>query len=146
MHAWLVRHGEMSWNHVRRFQGARDAELSARGREQAARLAATLAGERFDAVYTSPLRRCRETAAACAGRLGLVPIAVDDLREVSLGDWEGLTVESVVERYGDHYWRWLAAPADHAPPGGEPMAARKTRVTAAVEAIQARHPAGRSSS
>ncbi len=75
--------------------------------------------------------------------VGLVPIAVDDLREVSLGDWEGLTVETVVERYGDHYWRWLAAPGDHAPPGGEPMAALKMRVTAAVGAIQARHPAGR---
>jgi len=143
MEAWLVRHGESTWNHARRFQGARDAELSARGLEQAERLAGALAGGRFDAVYTSPLRRARETAEACAARLGLAPTVLEDLREVGLGDWEGLAVEVVVERYGDQYWRWLTAPGDHPPPGGEPLEALQRRVMAALEAIHGRHPAGR---
>lgn len=43
MHVWLVRHGESTWHQARRFQGARDAELSPRGREQARTLADRLA-------------------------------------------------------------------------------------------------------
>lgn len=140
---WLVRHGESTWNQDRRFQGARDAELSARGREQARALARALTGRPLDAVYTSPLSRARDTAAACADALGLRPVVLDDLREVGLGEWEGLPVETVVERYGDHYWRWLTLPGAHPPPGGEPMAALQRRVAAALEAICARHAEGR---
>jgi alpha-ribazole phosphatase len=143
MEAWLVRHGETAWNRARRFQGARDIELSDRGRAQAARLGAALAGERFDAVYTSPLRRARDTAAACGARLDLAPVALDGVREVGLGEWEGLPVETVVERYGDHYHRWLAAPAANPPPGGEPLGELQRRVSAAVESLAARHPDGR---
>jgi broad specificity phosphatase PhoE len=140
---WLVRHGESTWNQDRRFQGARDAELSARGREQARALARALAGVRVDALYTSPLSRARDTAAVCADALGLRPIVLDDLREVGLGEWEGLPVETVVERYGDHYWRWLTRPGDHPPPGGEPLAALQRRVAAAIERARARHGDGR---
>jgi len=96
-----VRHGESTWNQARRFQGARDAELSPQGREQAARLAAALAGEAFDALYTSPLSRARDTAAACAAALGLSATAVADLGEVGLGDWEGLSVEAVPREEAD---------------------------------------------
>ena len=143
MQLWLVRHGESTWNQDRRFQGARDAELSERGREQARALARALAGMRVDALYTSPLGRARDTAMACGEALGVRPVVVDDLREVGLGEWEGLPVETVVERYGDHYWRWLTLPGDHPPPGGEPMAALQRRVTAAIEAIRAPHAGGR---
>jgi alpha-ribazole phosphatase len=137
---WLVRHGETVWNRERRFQGARDVELSARGREQAAALASALAGHAFAALYTSPLGRARETAAACGAVLGLEATVAPDLREVGLGDWEGLTVDTVVERDGDGYWRWLTRPADHRPPGGEPMDAFQRRVTCALDGLGARHP------
>jgi alpha-ribazole phosphatase len=137
---WLVRHGETAWNSERRFQGARDVELSARGREQATSLAHALAGHSFAALYTSPLSRTRETAAACAATLGLAPTPVDDLREMSLGDWEGLTVETVVERHGDHYWRWLTSPAEHPPPGGEPVERFQGRVVAAIARLAAGPP------
>lgn len=140
---WLVRHGQSTWNQVRRFQGAQDAELSDRGRAQARALAGALAATAFDAFYTSPLRRARDTARACAEAVGLEPEPVDELREVGLGDWEGLPVETVVERYGEHYWRWLTMPADYPPPGGEPMAALQARVGAAIERIRLRHPTGR---
>jgi broad specificity phosphatase PhoE len=142
MDLWLARHGETAWNHARRFQGARDVELSTRGREQAARLADGLADRRFDALYTSPLARCRETAAACAARLDLVPEVVDDLREVGLGEWEGLTVDAVVASDREAYWRWLTAPGHNPPPGGERMDDLQRRVTGAIAAIEVRHPGG----
>jgi alpha-ribazole phosphatase len=142
MELWLVRHGETAWNRERRFQGAQDAPLSERGHAQAAALTRALAGRSFAALYTSPLSRARDTAAACAATLGLTPAPVDDLREMSLGDWEGLTVDTVVERYGDRYWRWLTSPAAHPPPGGEPVERFQTRVAAAVDRLAATHPDG----
>ena len=110
MECWLVRHGESTWNSERRFQGTLDAPLSARGRAQASALAAGLADTRFDALYTSPLSRARDTAAACAERLGLEAVPLDELREICLGDWEGLTLEAVLAREGEYYRRWLERP------------------------------------
>jgi broad specificity phosphatase PhoE len=143
MELWLVRHGESTWNSVRRFQGGLDAPLSSRGREQARALAAGLAAVRFDALYTSPLSRARETAAPCEAVLGLEAVALDDLREVGLGDWEGLTLETVMTRDEDRYQRWLHAPVDHPPPGGEPMVALAERVRRALARLAARHVVGR---
>jgi probable phosphoglycerate mutase len=143
MECWLVRHGESTWNSERRFQGTLDAPLSARGRAQASALAAGLGDTRFDALYTSPQGRARETAAACGARLGLEAVLLDELREISLGDWEGLTLEAVQAREGDYYRRWLEAPVDHPAPGGEPMPGLATRVRAALDRLCAVHPEGR---
>ncbi len=63
-----------------------DLPLSSIGREQAQSLAARLAPLHFDAMYSSPLRRCRETAAPLAERWGMTPTIVNDIREIRLGD------------------------------------------------------------
>jgi probable phosphoglycerate mutase len=143
MECWLVRHGESTWNAVGRFQGGLDAPLSPRGRAQAAALAAGLGGSRFDGLYTSPLQRARDTALTCGTALGLDPVPVDDLREIGLGDWEGLTLDTVRAQQGAHYRRWLDAPVDHPPPGGEPMVRLAERVRAALDTLCARHADGR---
>jgi probable phosphoglycerate mutase len=140
---WLVRHGESTWNSVGRFQGGLDAPLSPRGLIQAQALAAGLAATRFDGLYTSPLRRARDTATVCRATLGLEPVAMDDLREVGLGDWEGLTLETVLAQDGERYRRWVEAPVDHPAPGGEPMAGLAGRVRAALDELCRRHPDGR---
>jgi broad specificity phosphatase PhoE len=143
MEIWLVRHGESTWNAVRRFQGGRDAPLSPRGRLQARALAAEVASLRFDALYASPLSRARDTAAPCGAALGLEAVPVDDLREIGLGDWEGRTLESVLAQDGERYERWLREPLAHAPPGGEPMTALAARVQDALARLAARHRGGR---
>jgi broad specificity phosphatase PhoE len=99
--------------------------------------------DRFDALYTSPLQRARDTAAACRPALGLELVALHDLREVGLGAWEGLTLETVLAQDGERYRRWLEAPVDHPPPGGEPMAGLATRVQTALDGLCRRHPEGR---
>ena len=62
-----------------------DLPLSSIGREQAQALAARLAPLHFDAMYSSPLRRCRETAAPLAERWEMTPTIVDDIREIRIG-------------------------------------------------------------
>jgi broad specificity phosphatase PhoE len=57
----LVRHGETDWNRERRFQGHADTPLNDSGRRQAGELAALLRSDGLSAVYTSPLRRAKDT-------------------------------------------------------------------------------------
>lgn len=138
----LLRHGETALTAGRRFSGSGGADpaLSDRGREQAERAARALASARppVDAVVSSPLTRCRETAAAAAGRLGL-PVTVEPgLRETAFGTWEGLTFAEARERDPAALDAWLASPAA-APPGGESFADVAARVTAARDTLLAAH-------
>jgi probable phosphoglycerate mutase len=130
----LVRHGETDWNRERRFQGHADTPLNDAGRSQAAALAEALAAEDVSAVYTSPLRRASETAAIVADRLGLDARPLKALREIDVGDWQGLTVYEVQERHPEAQdWRsgW---------PGGETYDELSARVVPALLALGAEHP------
>ena len=137
----LARHGQTAWNASRRFQGSTDVGLSERGRAQAAALGQRLGGRRLTAVYVSPLLRARETAAiALEGRGSVLPVvAMDELRELSLGQWEGRTVEEIKGQEGDPYLAWLRAPHDYVPPGGEPLDGVATRVRCAFDRIASAH-------
>ncbi|WP_405618586.1 bifunctional RNase H/acid phosphatase [Streptomyces sp. NBC_01508] len=139
----LLRHGETALTPEKRFSGSggSDPELSAVGRRQADAVATALAARgTIQAVVSSPLRRCRETADAVATRLGLAVGIEDGLRETDFGAWEGLTFTEVRERYADDLSAWLASP-DVAPTGGgESFTSVATRVAASRDALLARHP------
>lgn len=90
---WLVRHGETEWSRSGQHTGRTDLPLTEKGREQARRLRAALADQRFDQVLTSPLQRARETA-ELAGFAEAVPD--DDLMEWHYGDLEGRTSADIV--------------------------------------------------
>ncbi|MER8066762.1 bifunctional RNase H/acid phosphatase [Streptomyces sp. NPDC094034] len=116
----LLRHGETALTPEKRFSGSggSDPELSAAGHRQAEAVAASLAARgTIQEIVSSPLRRCRETAAAVASRLGLDVTVEEGLRETDFGAWEGLTFAEVRERYADDLSAWLASP-DVAPTGG----------------------------
>ncbi|MGZ4257759.1 MAG: histidine phosphatase family protein [Gaiellaceae bacterium] len=95
----LVRHGETDWNLTRRLQGHSDRPLNETGREQARGLAAELAEEDLDAVYSSDLSRAEGTARIVAGARGLDVTVLPELRERHFGSWEGLTDEEIHERF-----------------------------------------------
>jgi ribonuclease H / adenosylcobalamin/alpha-ribazole phosphatase len=103
----LVRHGETDWNRENRFQGHADPPLNEAGREQARELATRLAGEPLSAVFTSPLRRARETAEVVAAERGLHALPEPGLLEIDVGSWSGLTRTEVEQRFPDGYRRWL---------------------------------------
>jgi broad specificity phosphatase PhoE len=131
----LVRHGETDWNLERRFQGHADTPLNEAGRIQAAELADALGSERISAVYSSPLRRAHETAAIVAARLGLDVRALEALREIHVGDWEGLTIDEVKDRYpGSTTVDWHSGW-----PGGETYDQLAARVLPALAALAREH-------
>jgi broad specificity phosphatase PhoE len=99
----LVRHGETDWNKVHRLQGGgSDTPLNATGIRQAARLAARLHPEKFQAVYSSPLQRAVHTAEAIAGPHRLTVQIEKGLREIDLGNLEGFPSAQFPERF-DRY-------------------------------------------
>ena len=116
----LARHGQSVSNAVRRFQGVQDVALSELGERQAAALGQALRHRRVAAVYTSPLERARRTAEIAVEGLGLSVTQVHELRELSLGDWEGQTVEEISRLPGDPYTQWVRDPVACLPPGAEP--------------------------
>ena len=137
----MVRHGETDWNRESRFQGQSDPPLNASGRRQAHELAQRLRGESLDTVYASPLRRAYETAEIVAGGLGLEVQAVDALREVFLGAWEGLTLSEVEARFPEGYRRWVGhRDGWH---GGESYDELAQRVIAGLLEIAEAHEGGR---
>ncbi|WP_405928408.1 bifunctional RNase H/acid phosphatase [Streptomyces griseus] len=141
----LLRHGETALTPEKRFSGSggTDPELSATGRGQAERAAEHIAAlGTVQDIVSSPLRRCRETAAAVAARLGLDVRIDEGLRETDFGAWEGLTFTEVRERYGDDLTAWLASPDTAPTGGGESFAEVTERVAAARDRIVARY-AGR---
>src|SRR5262249_1358027 len=103
---FLVRHGETAQSAEDRFSGAEGVELSEEGRKQAARLGDRLRAEGISAVYSSPLSRAMETARIISKGWPTTPIAVDGLREVSHGHWEGLQRKEVEERFAAEYAMW----------------------------------------
>jgi len=138
----LARHGQSVSNAVRRFQGVQDVPLSELGRRQAEALAGALRGRRVAAVYSSPLLRARHTAELAAAAVQAPLEYVDDLRELSLGEWEGCTVEEVQARPGNPYACWVRDPVGSLPPGSEPLAAVQARVVRALADIERAHPNG----
>jgi broad specificity phosphatase PhoE len=138
----LARHGQSVSNAVRRFQGAQDVALSPLGVRQAEALRHAVGRRRIAHVYTSPLERARRTAEIAVAGLDLPLTVVDDLRELSLGEWEGCTVEEIRTLPGDPYARWVRDPVQCLPPGGEPLAAVQARALEAVARIASTHPDG----
>ncbi|MFJ9318890.1 bifunctional RNase H/acid phosphatase [Streptomyces globisporus] len=141
----LLRHGETALTPEKRFSGSggTDPELSAVGRGQAERAAEHFAAlGTVQEIVSSPLRRCRETAAAVAARLGLDVRTDESLRETDFGAWEGLTFGEVRERYGDDLTAWLASPDTAPTGGGESFAEVAERIAAARDRLVARY-AGR---
>jgi broad specificity phosphatase PhoE len=141
---YIFRHGETDWNLARRIQGHTDIALNERGRDQARDLANRLERYPIQAILSSDLARARETAEIVARRSD-VPVFVDErLREASLGDAEGLTVDEAIARFGAEAWQtWCSADSSDwgfSFPNGEAKRSTLGRAQAVLEDFLRRHP------
>lgn len=135
----LARHGRTEWNDAMRFQGRSDVPLNERGWSESACIAERLADEPIRAIYTSDLARSRDTALVIARRLDKPMVVEPRLREIDLGEWQGLTYAEVGRRYLRAAAPLPAYPVDEPAPGGECLRQLQTRVVDAVTMIAARH-------
>ena len=140
----LVRHGEsepaVEGQPFELLNGQGDPALSPEGAAEAELVGERLASEHIDAIYVSTLRRTAETAAPLARRLGITPVADDDLREVFLGEWEGGLFRARVTDQHPLAVRMFTEQRWDLVPGSEPADAFARRVRAAVERIAGAHP------
>jgi broad specificity phosphatase PhoE len=111
----LLRHGQTAWNQEGKNQGSEDIELDAIGRIQSEQTATRLSGRTWNAAFTSPLRRARETAEIVLRGQSVLLREDDRLRERSYGAWEGKTAEEI----GPPYEEYRRDRVLYRPPGGE---------------------------
>lgn len=153
---WVLRHGQTEMSVQKQFSGLSDPELTSYGREQARRAAAYVAGQLAGgagdnagagssagpvAIYSSPLKRTRQTAEAVAEALATKPRVhvTEALIEMNFGDWEGRTFAEVMDEFPlEHdacFWDSAAAPS-----GGESPDDVLARVRPFLRDVARNHP------
>ena len=134
----LVRHGESLWNVEGRYQGQQDSGLTAVGRAQAAQFAEHFAQEvpQPDLVVSSDLPRVKDTAAHYVERIDASVSHDPALREMSVGDWAGMTLEEAERKHPDLVAA-VAAGDDLRRGGGETFGETRERVVTAIEDVAA---------
>ncbi len=137
---WLVRHGETDWNQEGRFQGQADPPLNENGRRQARQMVGSLAQQRIRALYCSDLKRAVQTAQIIGEELAIKPQHDQRLREICLGEWEGMFKEQIKAAYPEVWVRRQLDPVHVRAPGGENLLELATRVWAAADQIAQQHP------
>ncbi len=164
----LIRHGETSWNAIKRIQGYTDIPLNEIGLRQADDL-----GERFarlvsrdnaivatdptvahlaqadgaesleikpiTVVYSSDLIRAQQTAAPLSRALGLTPVLNASVRERNYGLFEGMNPDEIAERFPDLFAHWQSRDPDFRPGDGESQQMFHDRVVEALHEIAAKH-------
>ena len=93
-------------------------------------------------MYASDLQRAFQTAEIIAAHVGLEPVPINGLREIYLGEWEGLRTEEITDRYPAAWTQWVEEPDWDVIPGGESAVAFGERVAAALDEILERHQHG----
>jgi probable phosphomutase (TIGR03848 family) len=134
----LVRHGENDWVKKHRLAGwIPDVHLNKKGRKQAKEAAQRLTALPVDALYSSPVTRCLETAEFIAKALGLAITHLDDVGEVRYGTWEGKKIAKLVQ---DPLWKTVQFfPSRMRFPDGEALREVQFRAIQALERVSAQH-------
>lgn len=134
---FLFRHSEPQRESGEKRCGySSDVALSELGRRQNDLLQAWVQGRDISAVYTSPALRCRQTAEAFCREQGLRAITKPLLREMELGNWEGLSFEQIRNNWPELYEARGKDLAGTPPPGGESFLQAGLRMQAVMEMMQ----------
>ena len=141
----LVRHGQTKSNVTGFYMGWSDEDLDDVGYSQARSLSSRLAGLPVTSVYTSPLRRTFTTATILAQPHELELKVLDDLIEINLGDWQGLHMDEIMQRWPEIWQQSRVDPSNITMPNGESFRQVTERAVRAFDMIisanQGRHTA-----
>ncbi|MCU7495060.1 MAG: histidine phosphatase family protein [Ignavibacteria bacterium] len=136
---YLMRHGNTTAGDTipGRLPGV---HLSPSGHDQALRLTERLAEVPFEAIFSSPLERARETAAPLCERRNVSPVILESIIEIDFGDWTG---KSFSELEPDERWKQFHSfRSGTRPPNGELMADVQKRMVDQIERLQHQYPNG----
>ncbi len=136
----LIRHGRAEYKPGHLYGWTPGVRLSADGREEVKRLAERLEVVRLNAVYSSPLERCAETAEAIVAGRRIEISTMEGLGEVRYGKWQGKSYKTLMKT---KLWRTVQlVPSQATFPGGESLLDLQRRGIESVEAIRRSHKRG----
>jgi broad specificity phosphatase PhoE len=139
----LVRHGTTLLNRANRYRGRRDVPLDQGGWDDAWSAGGQLVDAGIEAVYSSPLRRARDTARIVADATGIDAVTdLPGLVNLDYGAWEGLTSAEAQEHDPAEYARYQRGDAEVACPAGERLDLAEARIVLALRSLAALHPGG----
>ena len=137
---YIVRHGQTAWNLEEVFRGRADIPLDDTGKQEVHLAGEALQHETLHVVYSSPLSRSMETAENVAKFHDLNVTPLEAIIDISYGDWEGVSLAEVQQKYPDLYSLWLEAPHQVRFPNGETLEEVRLRTMDALEDLVAKHP------
>lgn len=135
----LIRHGDTAWNVEEIFRGRADVELNETGIKQAELLAKYLTDERIVAIYSSPLKRALKTAEIIAASHHIDVKPAQELIDFDYGEWQGLSHNTVKEKYQALYAEWLTNPHLVKVPKGESLDDARERVLGLISRVIIKH-------
>ena len=139
MRFFLVRHGETEWNKLGRFQGHEDISLNERGMAQAKETARAALEWGHCAIYSSPLVRTVQVAEEITKVTPMTVSKEPGLKELSLGDLEGVTGEQMREEWPIVFAQWRANPEKMSMPNGESLVQLRERAWKVILDIEEKH-------
>lgn len=126
----LVRHGETEWIRQKRYQGRADIGLNQTGLTQARAVGKFLKSEKPVAIFSSALKRARQTAKFVVQQnRSKLHLQIDkSLNEISFGKWEGMAHAAARVKFPKSVRRFYKSMANSQPDGGESLQSLKNRV------------------
>lgn len=137
----LVRHGETEWNKLGRFQGHKDISLNERGMAQAKETAQAAAKWGHCAIYSSPLIRTVQVAEEIAKVTPMTVSKEPGLKELSLGELEGVTGQEMRDGWPEVFATWRSNPEKTSMPNGESLVQLRERAWQVILDIEKKHAA-----
>ncbi|NQY94825.1 MAG: histidine phosphatase family protein [Campylobacteraceae bacterium] len=104
---FLIRHGETTWNLENRWQGSKNSDLTPLGITQVEKTKVNLSNIKIDYAYVSPSKRAQDSMKILLSHTNIKAIVLNDLREITLGSWEGKThkeVKKINPQQLDNFW------------------------------------------
>ncbi|QOY37860.1 histidine phosphatase family protein [Anaerobacillus isosaccharinicus] len=137
LNIYFTRHGETQWNIEQRLQGWKNSELTEEGVRNAQLLGERLYQTNFRTIYSSSSERALKTAKIICSDRDIPIHIVDNLKEISFGEWEGKTQVEIEESYEKEYSNFWAMPHEynHVPHNAESLPDFKLRVEKAIKGI-----------
>lgn len=134
---YITRHGQTEWNVEGRMQGQKDSKLTSLGENQAKWLGESLKNTKIDVIISSSSGRTLSTAELIRDDRNIEVIPNDNLKEMYIGEWEGMLHTEVEELYPEHKHNFWNNPHLYEPMGGESFADILLRASNEIEDILA---------
>ena len=142
MKFYLVRHGETEWNKLGRFQGQYDTLLNKTGLEQAKTTAMAAQEWGITSIYSSPLKRTMQVAEEMAKMLAIPVETREGLKELALGELEGVKGEEMRAGWPEVFETWNSRPELTVMPGGESLQTLEERAWQVILELEQTHSPG----